>query len=87
LLDFAFARGMNLIEAGAQGEHKVKRGYLPVVTHSAHRCFDSALDDAVRRFVVGERVVVEREIEGAQLDGPFRADAIPDFPPVAGQRS
>ena len=35
-IDFAIAHGLSTVEAGAQGEHKLSRGYLPVTTHSAH---------------------------------------------------
>jgi len=84
LIDHALANGMTLVEAGAQGEHKVKRGYLPVVTHSAHALLHPGLDDAIGRFLAKERASVAAQIDGWAKEGPFRDDAIPRFPLRAG---
>ncbi|MBW4964661.1 peptidogalycan biosysnthesis protein, partial [Sulfitobacter sp. CW3] len=46
-IDFAIARGLKRVEAGAQGEHKLARGYRPVLMHSAHDIADPALRRAV----------------------------------------
>lgn len=54
-VEFAVARGLQRVEAGAQGEHKVQRGYEPVATHSAHWIADSGLRRAVDRFLTSER--------------------------------
>lgn len=84
LLDYAIARGFTLVEAGAQGPHKLKRGFLPVVTHSAHKLAHPGLHDALTRAIEHERLLVEREIAEAQQSGPFRAETIPKLPAVAG---
>jgi len=84
LIEYALENGMTLVEAGAQGEHKVKRGYLPVVTHSAHAVLHAGLDDAIARFLARERVTVTRDVESWASEGPFRDDARPRFPLVAG---
>lgn len=72
-IDFAIARGLARVEAGAQGAHKLQRGYLPVETHSAHLIRDPALAQAVERFLVQERRAVARENALlAQEASPFR---------------
>ncbi|MDK9694906.1 MAG: GNAT family N-acetyltransferase [Siculibacillus sp.] len=63
-IDWAIARGLSRVEAGAQGEHKLARGYLPVETRSAHLVRDPGLRAAVDRFLAEEReAVVEADAE------------------------
>ena len=72
-IDFAIARGLGRVEAGAQGQHKVQRGYLPVHTYSAHLIRDPALRRAIDRFLVEEREAVDWEIEAiADQASPFK---------------
>ncbi|MGH6948084.1 MAG: GNAT family N-acetyltransferase [Kiloniellales bacterium] len=71
-IDFAIAHGLRRVEAGAQGEHKVQRGYLPVPTYSAHLIRDPGFARAVERFLTQERREIEREIEALAEFGPFR---------------
>ncbi|MBC7951396.1 MAG: N-acetyltransferase [Rhodospirillaceae bacterium] len=71
-LDFAIAHGLQRVEAGAQGEHKVSRGYLPVATHSAHWIADPRLRQAVARHVEQERIVMEATMAEQAEAGPFR---------------
>ncbi|HSV29725.1 MAG TPA: GNAT family N-acetyltransferase [Candidatus Omnitrophota bacterium] len=71
-LDFAIAHGLQRVEAGAQGEHKVSRGYLPVATHSAHWIADGALRGPVSRFLVHERLMLAEEMAEQAEAGPFR---------------
>jgi hypothetical protein len=85
LLERAIARGQTLVEAGAQGEHKLKRGYLPCLTHSVHRFADERLDAAVTRFFADERDVVLAERDALASHGPFRDGAAPALPLVAGR--
>ncbi|MFQ5466730.1 MAG: GNAT family N-acetyltransferase, partial [Kiloniellaceae bacterium] len=73
-IDFAIAHGLARVEAGAQGEHKIQRGYLPVETHSAHWIADPALRDAVARFVDQEARALRHEIAALGEDSPFRRD-------------
>jgi uncharacterized protein len=58
-IDFAIARGLKVVEAGAQGEHKLARGYVPVTTHSAHWIAHPGLRDAVADYLERERREVE----------------------------
>ncbi len=70
-IDFAIAHGLR-VEAGAQGEHKLARGYLPAVTHSLHWIADPSLAEAVARFLDSERRAVARDVEILTSLGPFR---------------
>src|SRR5256885_10885157 len=54
-IDFAIAKKLARVEAGAQGEHKLARGYLPVTTYSAHYIADPALRRAVAGYLVRQR--------------------------------
>jgi hypothetical protein len=74
-IDFAIARGLARVEAGAQGPHKLQRGYLPVATHSAHWIADQAFRTAVERYLGAERVAMERDIAELAADSPFRRGA------------
>ena len=73
-VEFAIARGLSRVEAGAQGEHKIQRGYLPVATYSAHWIADPGFRDAVAEFLARERRQVDWEIEALADYGPFRRD-------------
>lgn len=71
-IDWAIAKGLRRVEAGAQGEHKLARGYLPVQTHSLHWMADQGFSDAVAQYLVAERDAVAQEIEILTSYGPFR---------------
>lgn len=72
-IDFAISRGLARVEAGAQGQHKIARGYLPAVVRSAHYIADPALRGPVARFIEQERAAVEDEMEWlADEYSPFR---------------
>jgi predicted N-acyltransferase len=71
-IDFAIERGLKVVEAGAQGEHKLARGYMPVATHSAHWIAHPGLRDAVADYLRRERREVERMGEVLAEHGPFR---------------
>ncbi len=71
-IDQAIAWGLTRVEAGAQGEHKLARGYLPSAVHSAHWIADPAFRDAVARYLTAERQAVDDEIEVMTAYGPFR---------------
>ena len=70
-IDYAIGHGLR-VEAGAQGDHKLARGYLPVATHSLHWIGDPGFRDAVERYLVAERRAVGEEIEILTDYGPFR---------------
>lgn len=73
-IDFAIARGLKVVEAGAQGEHKLARGYEPVATRSAHWIEHPGLRRAVADYLVQERREVEAVGEYLAEHGPFRKD-------------
>ena len=71
-IDFAIRRGLKRVEAGAQGEHKIARGYLPQTTYSAHYIADPALRRAVRDYLKHERGYVQEAVRELTDAGPFR---------------
>ncbi len=71
-IDFAIANNLSRIEAGAQGEHKISRGYLPQETHSLHWISDAGFRQAVDEFVHAEAKAVGEDIEFLTSMGPFR---------------
>jgi uncharacterized protein len=71
-IDWAIRHGLAKVEAGAQGEHKLARGYLPVPVHSLHWIADPGFRDAVARYLAAERLAVDEEIEVLTAYGPFR---------------
>jgi predicted N-acyltransferase len=71
-IDFAIARGLKRVEAGAQGEHKLLRGYLPVPTYSAHTIAHKGLARAVEDFLRHERAVMAENIAELARHAPFR---------------
>jgi uncharacterized protein len=71
-IDAAIARGLARVEAGAQGEHKLARGYVPITTWSAHYIADPGFRSAIADFLVRERNAVEREIAFLGEMGPFK---------------
>lgn len=73
-LDFAIERGLLRVEAGAQGEHKLARGYAPVPTYSAHWIAHGGLRDAVAQYLERERPAVAEEIEHLGEHTPFKKE-------------
>ena len=71
-IDFAIEHGLARVEAGAQGEHKLLRGYAPVTTYSAHWIAHGGLRAAVAQFLSQERPAVADEIEALDAHTPFR---------------
>ena len=71
-IDFAIEHGLARVEAGAQGEHKIQRGYLPAETYSAHWIRHPGLRDAVADFLVQERAARVEEMKMLATLGPFR---------------
>lgn len=71
-IDYAIAHGLQRVEAGAQGEHKLARGYLPVTTHSLHWINDEGFRTAVAQFLEHEREAVDQDIEIMTSFGPFK---------------
>ena len=71
-IDFAIAHGLKRVEAGAQGKHKIQRGYLPAPTYSAHWIAHPGLRRAVADFVENERCEIQAEMAGLAELSPFR---------------
>jgi len=71
-IEFAILRGLKRVEAGAQGQHKLQRGYLPVETYSAHYIADPNFRRAVADFLVREREAVGEEIAFLEEFSPFK---------------
>ena len=82
-IDYAIQNKLARVEAGAQGEHKLARGYMPVTTYSAHYIADPALRRAIADYLKRERAYVQAA--GAELSalGPFRKDLELDVQPKA----
>jgi hypothetical protein len=74
-IDFAIARGLKRVEAGAQGEHKIQRGYLPTPTYSAHWIRDPGFATAIADFLRREQRALESEMEQLEEElSPFRRE-------------
>jgi hypothetical protein len=70
-IEWAIAHGVSRFEAGAQGEHKLKRGLLPSRCYSAHRLCHAGLHAAVEQFVERERAAVDATMEAYAAQGPY----------------
>lgn len=77
-IEFAIARGLKRVEAGAQGEHKLARGYMPVTTHSAHHIADPGLRRAIADYLKRERAYVEMAGQELAAAAPFRQVPVED---------
>ncbi len=71
-IEFAIERRMKLFEAGAQGEHKLARGFLPTITYSAHEVRHPAFRQAIGRFVEEEKEYLDRSVEEYSRHDPYR---------------
>ena len=72
-IEFAIKHGLRRVEAGAQGFHKVQRGYLPVTTHSVHYIANDGFREAVSRFLNSEKQGIEAEKNQISLNSPFKS--------------
>jgi len=73
-IDWAIEHGLKRVEAGAQGRHKIQRGYMPKPTYSAHWIGHTGLRRAVGNFLEEERDGVRREMAALAEESPFRKD-------------
>lgn len=71
-IDYAIRHRLKRVEAGAQGEHKLARGYLPVPIHSVHWMADHRFHDAIDRYLQQERAHMAGLIEALDQHSPFR---------------
>jgi predicted N-acyltransferase len=74
-IEWAIENGLASVQAGAQGEHKVARGYEPVITKSAHFIPNRSFHDAVAEFLETERAAVMQEAEWLRRDLPYRSSS------------
>jgi predicted N-acyltransferase len=72
-IEWAIEHGVSSVQAGAQGEHKIGRGYEPVITRSAHFIPNASFRDAVAEFLEAEREGVAAELEWLRRDLPYRS--------------
>ena len=77
-IDWAIANGRKRVEAGAQGRHKIQRGYLPRATYSAHWIAHEGLRRAIGNFLDEERPAILADMEALAEESPFRKDCEPD---------
>jgi len=73
-IDWAIEHGLKRVEAGAQGRHKIQRGYLPKPTYSAHWIAHTGLRRAVESFLVEERAGIQQDMLALAEESPFRKD-------------
>ncbi|MBV8590694.1 MAG: N-acetyltransferase [Acetobacteraceae bacterium] len=73
-IDWAIAHGLKRVEAGAQGRHKIQRGYMPVPTYSVHWIAHAGLRRAAAEFLEDERPAIWAEMEELAAHSPFRED-------------
>ena len=71
-IDWAIEHGLKRVEAGAQGRHKIQRGYMPRPTYSAHWIAHSGLRRAVENFLTEERIGIQQEMDALAEESPFR---------------
>ena len=71
-IDYAIAHGLARVEAGAQGEHKLARGYRPVITRSLHHIADPGLRRPVAAYLAQEREQIAAAREALAAESPFR---------------
>jgi predicted N-acyltransferase len=76
-------RGIGLFEAGAQGEHKLVRGFMPVICHSSHWLRHPGLDRGVREFLREEQRAVAHHVEQLAAYAPYRRESVEGCPPTA----
>jgi predicted N-acyltransferase len=73
-IDWAIANGLQRVEAGAQGRHKIQRGYLPQPTYSAHWIAHPSLRQAIDGFLEQERPAILADIAALADESPFRKE-------------
>jgi predicted N-acyltransferase len=71
-IEFAIQKRLELFEAGAQGEHKIQRGFRPSLTRSAHRILDPDLREPIERFIAEERSLIHNAIQELDRKSPFK---------------
>jgi predicted N-acyltransferase len=85
-IDYAIAHKLKTVEAGAQGEHKLARGYEPTITRSIHWIANPGLRDAISAYLVRERASVARDQEVLDRYTPFRKGELQQAAPTHGAK-
>ncbi len=75
-IEYCIREGLSVFEPGAQGEHKVARGFLPTITRSAHHLIDPRFREAVGGFLARERQAVDAHARALTMEGPYRAESL-----------
>ena len=75
-IEFAIERGLQRVEAGAQGEHKLARGYMPTKTHSLHWFPEPRFHEAVKDYLRHEEQAISYDIDILTSYGPFKAQKV-----------
>ncbi len=83
-LEYCIAHGLHRFEPGAQGEHKIYRGFLPSLTHSAHWIAHAGFRQAIADFLERERPAVQAYAQDLLQHSPYRNEVTPDAPALAG---
>jgi predicted N-acyltransferase len=73
-IEYAIANNIERFDPGAQGEHKIQRGFTPVPTYSHHWIENQSFDDAIRRFIDTETVEIAAYIEHVSQRLPFKSE-------------
>ena len=76
-IEWAISNGLSSVQAGAQGEHKLARGYEPVISRSAHFIADPGFRQAVATFLDGERPAIANEAQWERAALPYRSSSSP----------
>ena len=76
-IEYCLREGLRRFEPGAQGEHKIARGFLPVTMHSRHHFTEDGLDGAFARWCNEERIAVDRYRNAVLAHSPYRDDIPP----------
>ena len=74
-IEWAIGHGLSSVEAGAQGEHKIARGYEPMITQSAHFIPNDSFRKAVDQFLEQERAAIANELDWFRRDLPYRSSS------------
>ncbi|VAH48052.1 unnamed protein product [Triticum turgidum subsp. durum] len=80
-IEAAIELNLSKVEAGAQGEHKIQRGYLPVTTYSCHYFLEPGFATAIGNFLVHETAQVKHVINVLHESGPYKEDILKEFAP------
>lgn len=73
-IEAAIEMGLSRVEAGAQGEHKIQRGYVPSLTYSSHYFPDSSMRSTVSNFLQRESMQIDYTLEALTMEAPFKAN-------------